>query len=146
MKAEIKKSRNQESEAGRKRLLSLTSCLLAFFSPCPQTSFAQEGPDIALTEIEQLKGENVVLKLDSLDKQMRLMQAQYQQLQEQQRALVGQLQTLEAEVLSAHGIKPGEATVNWQAKNIEKLPQRRGPPPAGPGPQGGDTEKEKEEE
>jgi dsDNA-specific endonuclease/ATPase MutS2 len=80
----------------------------------------------ALREVEALKGENVRLKLDSLDKQMRLMQEQYTRLQEAQRALVGELQTLDAEILKARGLPIEEHRVNWQTGKIEPATARTG--------------------
>ena len=84
----------------------------------------------ALSEVEQLKGENVRLKLDSLDKQMRLMQEQYARLQEAQRALVGELQALDAEILRARGLPMQEHRVNWQEGKIEPTTPRTGAPAA----------------
>ena len=64
----------------------ILACLFVFQLTAQGQSATQDrqaGMPAPLTEIEQLKGENLVLKLDSIDKQMRLMQAQFQQLQEQ---------------------------------------------------------------
>ena len=78
----------------------------------------------ALTELEALQGENLQLKYDSLDKQMRLMQAQYQQLQAQQAEIIGQLHGLEAAILRGRSLKPGEWSVNWQESKIQKSEAR----------------------
>jgi hypothetical protein len=83
-----------------------------------------------LTEVEALKGENLRLKLDSLDKQMRLLQEQYARLQEAQRGLVGELQALDAEILKARGLPPQEYRVNWQTGKIEPSTAREGVPAA----------------
>lgn len=74
-----------------------------------------------LTEMEALKGENLQLRYDSIDKQMRLMQAQYQQLQAQQAGIVRQLQELEGEVLEKRELKPGEWNVNWAEKTVQEI-------------------------
>src|SRR3972149_233259 len=96
--------------------------LTAFFSLCLCVSVmsAAQGPadSRALTEVEALKGENLTLKLDSLDKQARLMQEQFARLQEAQRSLVGELQALEKNIIEAHGFKPGEGAVDWAAKIV----------------------------
>src|SRR3990167_5991525 len=103
---------------GRRGFLFLTLLLLCAL--CGSLGFAQEKPGPALTEVEQLKGENLQLKLDSADKQMRLLQEQYARLAELQAALVRQLQELERELLAARGLSPADWSVNWQAKQIEK--------------------------
>ena len=118
---------------GRRGFLFLTLLLLCAL--CGSLGFAQEKPGPALTEVEQLKGENLQLKLDSADKQMRLLQEQYARLAELQAALLRQLQELERALLTARGLSPADWSVNWQAKQIEQQPQRRG-----------DTEKKEEKE
>lgn len=93
--------------------------LLAQEKPAPATP-----PDPqTLTEVEALKGENLTLKYDSLDKQARLMQEQFARLQDAQRDIVQQLQALEKEVIAAHGFKPGEASVNWQTRTVAPVPK-----------------------
>ena len=97
---------------------------------CASVAFPQ-SPE--LTEVEGLQGENLVLKLDSIDKQMQLLQEQYRRLAEQQASLVRQLQEREQEILQARGLKPGESAVNWQTKRIEKTPKSEPSRPAGSG-------------
>lgn len=89
--------------------------------------FAQEPPaPQPLKEVEQLKGENIRLKLDSLDKQMRLMQEQYARLYEAQQQLVRQLQALDEEILRERALPSPVWRVNWQTGRIETTePQRR---------------------
>jgi len=99
---------------------------------CASEAFPQSHE---LTEVEGLQGENLVLKLDSIDKQMQLLQEQYRRLAEQQASLVRQLQEREQEILKARGLKPGESAVNWQTKRIEKTPKSE-PRPSGVQPAG----------
>ena len=68
-----------------------------------------------LSELEALKGENLLLKYDSIDKQLRLMQAQGAQLQARQAEIVGELQEVQREILKSHGL---EGTVDWKEKKI----------------------------
>ena len=86
-------------------------------------SLAAEQPQ-ALTELELLKGENLQLKYDSLDKQMRLIQVQYQQLQTQQAEIIQQLQELEAAILEKRDLKTAEWSVNWPEKRITQTSHR----------------------
>jgi hypothetical protein len=115
-------------------LVLCASVVLAVGQESADPSFPGErGPrddSMVLREVETLKGENVRLKLDSLDKQMRLMQEQYARLQEAQRALVGELQALDAEILKARGLPMQEHRVNWQEGKIEPATARTGVPAA----------------
>ncbi len=92
-------------------VLSLLACHLSLSAEQPQE----------LTELEALQGENLQLRYDSIDKQMRLMQAQYQQLQAQQARIIRQLQELEGEVLEKRELKPGEWNVNWAKKTVREI-------------------------
>ena len=87
---------------------------------CVSVGSAAQGPadSQALTEVEALQGENLTLKLDSLDKQARLMQEQFARLQEAQRDLVRQLQALEKNIIEARGFKAGAAAVDWASKIV----------------------------
>ena len=109
-------TREQKQKASFFALASLALGLC--FSVAMQAQ--QPASPTPLTEVERLKGENLQLKLDSADKQMRLLQEQYTRLAELQAALVRQLQQLEQEILTARGLPPADWTVNWQAKQIEK--------------------------
>ncbi|MGH9785775.1 MAG: hypothetical protein ACRD88_16505 [Terriglobia bacterium] len=75
-----------------------------------------------LTEVERLRGENLRLKLDSLDKQMRLMQEQYARLQEAQQQLVRQLQALDEEILRERALPSAVWRVDWQTGKLERTP------------------------
>ena len=129
--------RSQKSEVRSQNKNGIVLALLFFGVMCLRCSaLAQEPPapsaaSAVLTEVEQLKGENLTLRLDSMDKQMRLMQEQYLRLQEQQAATVKALQTLEAEMLVARSLKRGEWVVNWQEKRIQKAEAGSGKPEAG---------------
>ncbi len=70
---------------------------------------------LKLTELEALKGENLQLKYDSIDKQMRLVQIQYSQLQARQAEIIGELQEVQREILKSHGL---EGTIDWKEKKI----------------------------
>ena len=93
--------------------------------PPPAGRDAQEDR-ASLTEVERMKGENLRLKLDSLDKQMRLMQEQYARLQEAQRQLVQQLQALDESILRDRALPASAWRVDWQAGRLEQTPQSPG--------------------
>ena len=95
-------------------------------APSPPASRSSQEDRANLTEVERLKGENLRLKLDSLDKQMRLMQEQYARLQEAQRQLVQQLQALDEEVLQARALPASAWRVDWQTGKLERTPQSQG--------------------
>ena len=78
----------------------------------------EDLPSLELTELEALKGENLQLKYDSIDKQMRLMQVQYQQLQARQTAIIAELQEVQREILKSHGL---EGTIDWAEKKINSI-------------------------
>lgn len=111
-------------------LLVLAICLLpiawAQDAARPNLTLERDGgafkvsDPAALTELEQLKGENLRLKLDSLDKQMRLMQEQYARVQEAQQQLVQQLQTLDEGIVRARALPPAAWRVNWQTGKLER--------------------------
>ena len=81
---------------------------------------SMEMPSL-LTEVETLKGENLQLRYDSIDKQMRLIQAQFQQLQVQQGEIIRQLQALEEEVLEKRELKPSKWNVNWTKRTVQEI-------------------------
>ncbi|MCH8269036.1 MAG: hypothetical protein O7A06_13095 [Acidobacteria bacterium] len=119
------RSRGGKEVKGSKGFFLCFFCFLCFLSPIRAEE--QKPPSFAskvLTEVEALKGENLQLRYDSIDKQMRLMQAQFQQLQAQQGEIIGQLQALEKEILQAHGLSatpPGEWNVNWAEKTVQEI-------------------------
>ncbi len=109
----------------------MSNCIVALLLIWAAAAFGQEPQpeteapaQTELTEVEALKGENLQLKYDSIDKQMRLMQTQYQQLQAQQAGIVRQLQQLEGEILEGCSLKPGEGIVNWQEKTVQEISRR----------------------
>ena len=79
--------------------------------------------DTDLKEVEALKGEVLQLRYDSLDKQMRLINSQYQQLQAKQVEIIEELRGLEAEILHSRLLKSGEWSVNWQEKRVQAIPK-----------------------
>ena len=89
-------------------LLTFLSLWLCASMAFPQSTGRTEIETLSLSQIEGLKGENLQLKLDSADKQMRLLQEQYARLAELQAALVRQLQELERELLAARGLSPAD--------------------------------------
>ena len=103
----------------RLALFVLLGSALAGFAQEPAAPLTQIEP-LALSEVEQLKGENIRLKLDSLDKQMRLMQEQYARLQEAQQQLVQQLQALDEGIVRARALPPTSWRVNWQTGKLER--------------------------
>ena len=107
-------------------LILLLGSALAGFAQEPAAPMTPIEP-LALSEVEQLKGENIRLKLDSLDKQMRLMQEQYARMQEMQQQLVQQLQALDEGILRARALPAAARNdidtsfrVNWQTGKIER--------------------------
>ena len=97
---------------------------------CATAAFAQDAKlpalSVSLTEVEWLKGDNLRLRYDSLDKQLRLLELQYAQLREQQAQTIRELQQLEQELVTARRLPPDQWTVNWQTKKVEPSPQTRG--------------------
>jgi len=115
----------------RLALFVLMGSALAGFAQEPAAPLTQIEP-LALSEVEQIKGENIRLKLDSLDKQMRLMQEQYARLQEAQQGNaiwmafpVQQLQVFDEGIVRARALPPAAWRVNWQTGKLERTePQR----------------------
>ena len=95
-------------------------------APSASADRSSQDDRASLTEVERLKGENIRLKLDSLDKQMRLMQEQYARLQEAQRQLVQQLQALDESILRDRALPVAVWRVDWQTGKLEKTPQSHG--------------------
>ena len=115
------------AQVRRTRVLDYCLLCLAFLLFCllipSATAQEPQRPAATLTEIETLKHENLQLKLDSLDKQARLLEAQYREVKADQNQIAKALLALDQEILSSHGATPGSAAVNWQSKKIEPVPK-----------------------
>lgn len=101
----------------------LVGILLAGILLAGEAAAQQQAGPKALTEVEALKGENLTLKFDSLDKQMRLIEAQYRELDRAKQDLMRQFGELELAIISSHALA-GEHRVNWQSKMIEAVPKK----------------------
>ena len=79
-------------------------------------SVAHSEDKLALTETEALKHENLALRLDSVQKQMALLERQYRDLIEQATKLQGEIKESERAILKAHGVDGG--TIDWQTRKV----------------------------
>jgi hypothetical protein len=120
----MKSKRKSQKE---KLLLGLLLCVLcaSAVNPAAQEQKAPE-PALAVSEVERLKYENLVTKLQLVRLQKDALAEQYRKLLEEEGRLQQEIPTLLREILKAHGHPDG--SIDWEKRRVvPKPPEQKKP-------------------